>query len=143
MEFYTYTNFNTGERRPRRQTSPTMSKIGSQPLIKSRVLIIQKQDMDLYDKAHLPHFRLVQMVGKGNFSARLPLEKKMTKMIYDSKVVVMESSRGYSVIKDYGGNFLKSVPYSKIIESFGSENIVRFKLTRKAKKECKKYEKRS
>ncbi len=130
MEFYTYTNFNTGERRPRRQTSPTMSKIGSQPLIKSRVLIIQKQDMDLYDKAHLPHFRLVQMVGKGNFSARLPLEKKMTKMIYDSKVVV-------------GGNFLKSVPYSKIIESFGSENIVRFKLTRKAKKECKKYEKRS
>lgn len=131
MEFYTYVNLNTGERIHR--------KMDPQPSPKLRVLIIQKQDMDLYDKAHLPHFRLVQMVGKGNFSARLPLERKMTKMIYESKVVVMESPKGFSVIKDYGGNFLKSVPYSKIVESFGSENIVRFKLTRKAKKECKKY----
>jgi len=116
-----------------------LSDIRDRSIKDGKVIIVNINDVRLMDKAHRSHFKLVQMKN-ANFGARLPLEKKMNKLIYGSKTILYEFPKGYRVVKDYGGNFFdgKLISYNIVVRTFG-ENINLFKLPRKAKKEYKKY----
>ena len=109
-----------------------------------KVLVIDHKDYSMMWPARHGHLATVQLTEKGNLSARLPLDRRLNKIMMKCDVILLRKHKSYFyVAKDRGENgehFAgKNLGDKEVMDIFSKQGFINWKFPRKIKKQYKHF----